>query len=272
MIDVALVTCVDLPDGTDDDHLLAAALTATGRSVSFVCWDDPEVQWPVVGAALVRSTWDYHRRVDAFCGWADWVGSVTRLHNPAATIRWNAHKGYLLELAAAGVPVVPTTLVRAGSTAVPTIGDDDVVIKPAVSIGAERTVRHATQTDLDELVAATDTLVQPYLAAITDGELSIVCVGGEPSHVVRKVPKAGDFRTQEHHGAVVEPVDLDDELAAFGRLVTAAVPGPVPTVARVDAVRTDDGLLLMEVELIEPALWLAHAPATVERLVAALGA
>src|SRR4051812_21103606 len=209
MRDVALVTCAEFPDGDVDDHLLAGALTRDGLSVEFVGWDDPWARWPAARLAVVRSTWDYFGRVDAFCDWADYVGSVTELRNDAATIRWNSHKRYLLDLADNGIPIVPTRLVRAGEVA--ELGPGQHVVKPAVSGGAERTTRFASQTDLDTLAATDDVLVQPYVEGIeSNGELSIVCIDGEPSHVVRKVPAAGDFRTQEDHGADIIAVDLAD--------------------------------------------------------------
>ncbi len=131
------------------------------------------------------------------------------LRNDAATIRWNSHKRYLLDLADHGVPIVPTRLVPVGDVAA--LGPGDHVVKPAVSGGAERTTRFASQDDLDALVATDDVLVQPYLEGIeTAGELSIVCIGGVPSHVVRKVPAVGDFRTQEEHGADVVALELTD--------------------------------------------------------------
>ncbi|HEV3227440.1 MAG TPA: hypothetical protein VGZ52_11420, partial [Acidimicrobiales bacterium] len=114
MLDVALVTSTRLPNGWTDDHLLAGALHELGLSVAFVCWDDPDARWAAAGAVVIRSTWDYHRRLRAFLDWADYVGTVTSLFNSAATIRWNSHKGYLLDLDRRGVPIVPTRVVRAG--------------------------------------------------------------------------------------------------------------------------------------------------------------
>lgn len=275
MRDVALVTCADLPDGDVDDHLLASALTRRGLSVEFVCWDDPGARWPAARIAVVRSTWDYFERVDAFCDWADYVGSVTVLRNDAATIRWNSHKRYLLDLADHGVPIVPTRLVRAGEVAA--LGPGLHVVKPAVSGGAERTTRFASQDDLDALAATDDVLVQPYLEGIeTAGELSIVCIAGVPSHVVRKVPATGDFRTQEEHGAEVMTGDLADthrSLAGAALGVLAAVGLDThPLYARVDAVEVDGGLQIMELELIEPTLWLGWHPPAAGLLAAAIEA
>lgn len=260
MLDVALVTCAREAQGDIDDHLLAGALTRLGVSVEFVCWDDPDARWAVAGMAVIRSTWDYHERLAAFLAWAEYVSAVTLLRNDATTIAWNSHKGYLLDLAAKGVAVVPTRLVRVGAHA--TLGPGQHVVKPAVSASAERTSRFATQHDLDTLTSTDDALVQPYIDAIeTNGEVSIVCIDGEPTHAVRKVPAHGDFRSQEEHGAAISTVDLTDEHRVVAHAALSAV-ATMPLYARVDAVDIDGRLHVMELELIEPTLWFRwHPPA-----------
>jgi glutathione synthase/RimK-type ligase-like ATP-grasp enzyme len=260
VLDVALATFVEFPDGWEDDFPLVEALTARGLSVAFVCWDDPDARWPSAGVVVIRSTWDYHRRLNAFLGWAEYVGSVTTLCNAPSIVRWNSHKRYLVELAEHGVPTVPTELVLAGERTA--LGPGRQLIKPAVSVGAERTIRSATQADLDALVATDDVLVQPYVEEVeTAGELSIVCVEGRPTHVVRKVPAAGDFRVQEQHGASIDGIPIEPEHEAIVEAALAAVDGET-LYARVDVVPIDGVLHVMELELIEPTLWLRwHPPA-----------
>ena len=269
VLDVALVTHAGMADGWVDDQVLAAALSERGATVRFVCWDDPSVQWASVGVAAIRSTWDYHERLDAFLAWADHVGSATTLVNDAEIVRWNAHKSYLLDVERAGLAIVPTTLVRAGDRH--RLGAGRWVVKPAVSIGAHRTTRDATQADLDELAATTDVLVQPYLEEVErDGELSIICVAGSPIHVLRKVPGDGDWRTQEHLGATVTETPLTPALEALARAALAVAPRP-PVYARVDVV----GERVMELELIEPTLWFERSAtataALADELVSATG-
>ncbi|MGI8663925.1 MAG: ATP-grasp domain-containing protein [Acidimicrobiales bacterium] len=265
--DVALVTFAGMANGYEDDALLAAALSRLGADVTFVCWDDAAVQWAALDLAVVRSTWDYHQRPDAFLAWADFVRTASLLVNDAPTLRWNSHKGYLLELATAGVPVVPTVLARRGE--VFTLPAGRWVVKPAVSIGAERTVRDAAQADLDALVAVSDVLVQPYVREVESGEVSLVCFGGVPSHAVRKVPAAGDFRTQEHLGATVTAVPVTEALDQLAGTVLSLLP-TTPAYARVDVVDTPDGPLLMELELIEPTLFFAHEVGAADALAALL--
>jgi hypothetical protein len=276
VVDVALATFVDLPDGWVDDHLLVDALRERGISSSFVCWDDPDARWPSAGMVLVRSTWDYHQRLNAFLGWVDYVGSVTKLCNPAGMIRWNSHKQYLIEIANRGVATIPTQLVLAGERA--TLDDGPQIIKPAVSVGADRTIRGATQADLDALVATDDVLVQPYLPEVeTEGELSIVCIGGEPTHVIRKVPAAGDFRAQEQHGASFDAIPIGPDhaqlaMAALDAARASTESDDVPLYARVDAVPVEGQLQLMELELIEPTLWLRWHPPAAASLASAIAA
>ncbi len=266
VLDVALATFVDFPEGWVDDHVLVEALRDLGISSGFVCWDDPDARWTSTGMVLIRSTWDYHQRLNAFLGWVDYVGTATRLYNRPEVVRWNCHKRYLIELAEQGITTVPTRLVAAGQHAV--LGEGQQIIKPAVSIGGDRTIRGATQADLDALVATDDVLVQPYVPEVeTEGELSIVCVAGEPTHVVRKIPAAGDFRAQEHHGASLATIPLRPEHEALARAALdvardASASVEPPLYARVDAVPVGGNLLLMELELIEPTLWLrSHPPA-----------
>jgi glutathione synthase/RimK-type ligase-like ATP-grasp enzyme len=143
-------------------------------------------------------------------------------------------------------------------------------VKPAVSAGADRTVRFASQKDLDALSAVDDTLVQPYLDTIeTKGEVSIVCIDGAPSHVVRKVPAGGDFRSQEEHGASITSLELDHRHRALAGAALAVLDS-VPLYARVDAVDTEAGLQIMELELIEPTLWLRWHPPAADLLAASI--
>jgi glutathione synthase/RimK-type ligase-like ATP-grasp enzyme len=264
MLDVALATFAEFPNGWTDDHLLVDALVERGLATGFICWDDPDARWPSAGIVLIRSTWDYHRRLNAFLDWADYVGSVTTLSNSPATVRWNSHKRYLIELAERGVPTVPTQLVLAGEHT--TIGAGARIIKPAVSVGAERTIRDATQADLDALVATDDVLVQPYLSEVeTAGELSIVCMDGHPTHVVRKVPAEGDFRVQEHLGASSESIPLTEEHRQIARAALSAVDEQT-LYARVDVIPVAGELQVMELELIEPTLWLRWHPPAAELL------
>jgi hypothetical protein len=181
-----------------------------------------------------------------------------RFFNPADLVEWNAHKTYLRDLAGKGVPVVDTQWIDAGETA--TVEHEHGIVKPAVSggaIGLERVTAGATVT------AEVDLLVQPFLESIVDeGELSLFFAAGEFTHNVRKVPAAGDIRVQPEYGSDVRREDPSDEALSVSREILDAIGHELPY-ARVDLVRAADGTLrLIELEIIEPQLYLRWAPDT----------
>ena len=195
--------------------LLVSALAGRGVRGVVVPWGDG-FDWTSVPLVLVRSPWDYFRHREDFLSWAERVDRVTHLSNPAPVLVWNSHKQYLTALAAQGVPTVPTAVVRQGASAAARLSalaghQGEVVIKPAVSVGALGAVRAvagsvAASEHLAGLAAEGDALVQPFQSAVLDqGEISLVYLGGSLSHAVRKVPGTGDYRVHVHHGGRVHP-------------------------------------------------------------------
>ncbi|MCO5170700.1 MAG: hypothetical protein M9894_30590 [Planctomycetes bacterium] len=268
---IALATCLRLPEPDPDAPLLSAALAARGHAPALAAWDDPAVDWAGFDLVVLRSTWNYHRQPAAFLAWVDRVAGLTRLENPAPLVRSNAHKGYLLELAARGLPVTPTVLLRAGSdTRLADVlareGWRDVVVKPAVSAGSYGTLRAASddlargEAHLAALLAVEDALVQPFLTQVAAwGELSVVCIDGVPTHCVRKRARfAGEDERAEPPGGLMG----DDAIELAGRALALAG-AERALYGRVDMARDEAGSWrLMELELIEPSLFFAphHDP------------
>ena len=300
-MDVALATYSGAPDLDADDAALVPALASRGLRAAAVRWDDERFEWSSVRACVIRSTWDYHERREEFVAWADRAGAATRLFNDAATVRWNTHKGYLRELEARGVSIVPTTWVAAGERAdlgalLASRGWDDAVIKPAVSANARDTIRvrgggdlARAQAHLDAIVgraldvgagAGGDAMLQPYLASVeTYGERSLIFFDGEFSHAIRKhpqLPLTSAALTSGGTGAIGgEPsAEAEDSEVRFARDVLAAAQRET-LYARVDIARSETGALaLMELELTEPSLFLAKSPGAcaVDRFAAAIAA
>jgi glutathione synthase/RimK-type ligase-like ATP-grasp enzyme len=276
---VAVATCATAPEFDEDRPLLDAAAARAGLTLTWVAWDDPHVAWGHFDAVLIHSTWDYHDAPERFAAWVDHVGAVSTLHNPPGVISWNAHKRYLLDLDDWGVPVIPTALVvrdepESMSTLVDRRDWKEVVVKPAVSAGAKSTGRYraddpAAQRALSSLLADGDALVQPYLDEIEGaGETSLIVVDHEVTHAVSKLPTQGDFRVQRQYGGVeclVTPTDSEVELAMLAVDAATSV-GPI-LYARVDSVTVDGRPTLMELEVIEPALFLPLRPVAADRLV-----
>ena len=279
---LGLVTCSVLPVVDPDQARIDAALARGGVAGEWVVWDDPAVDWSRFEAAWIHSTWDYTARYPEFLEWVERASAATALWNPAAVVRWNSHKGYLLDLGAAGVPIVPTRLVRADEAfdlgaALAEAAWPEAVVKPAVSVGAigAGRVRLADggsdvvgEAALADARAFGDVLVQPFVPEIAHGETSIVMIGGAPVHAARKVPAAGDFRIHEQYGGRVEAVEATPAELEVAALALAAVDHEVP-VGRVDLVSPAGGdPLVMELELIEPYLFLELAPRSVHDLLA----
>ncbi len=263
------------------DVPLRAELEHRGAKVHTPRWDDEYVDWDAFDLALVRTTWDYPGRRDAFVAWAARAGSSTSLWNPADVLRWNTHKSYLIELEERGAPVVPTAWLAAGDRVdladlLAARGWPRAVVKPAVAAGARGLRRVGAfgsspdadavdaQAHLDGLLAAGDVMVQPYLDAVErDGEVSVVLVDGVVTHAVRKTPGPEDFRIQLQHGGRYQRLGLDGdgaEPAALARWILEAS-GHDLLYARVDLLRDDNGAWqLAELELTEPDLHLAQAP------------
>ena len=203
------------------------------------------------------------------------------MFNPIATIRWNATKTYLRDLADAGIAVVPTALVEAGAatdldSVMREYGWHEVVVKPTVSATAFETWRVGPAPSSDDesrfarLLRDRGMMVQPYVATIEeDGEFSLMFLGGQYSHAVRKRPRAGDFRVQSEFGGTVEPAEPAAPLIEEAGRFVARTPTPC-LYARADGCVVDGRFLLMELEVIEPSLFFLYGPGSADRLADAM--
>lgn len=287
---VAIASCAFVPEEFQDDPLLAAALRRREASVERIAWDDPAVDWHGFDLVVVRSTWDYAERRDEFVTWADSVGE--RLRNRPDVLRWNSDKRYLADLAAAGFDVVPTRWVEPGAAAPELEGE--VVVKPAVSAGGRDTGRFGPQGRREARAllarlgeAGRVAMVQPYLGGVDErGESALAFIGGAPSHALRKgavlrPDEEAPVRDDALGAAEVmydpdlvgpgEASDAERRLAADVVAHVAERFGESPLYARVDMVPGPDGRpVLLELEAIEPNLYLAITPGAADRLAAAI--
>jgi hypothetical protein len=279
----ALLTIASLEGFVADDELLVLPLEKRGWQVDFVPWDSPTACWDDYDIVVIRSTWDYYRR------WEEYLEVLTRieasgaeLHNPLDVVRWNIDKRYLADLEARGVTIVPTVWQSPFDPAsLPEVrtqlGSDDLIVKPNVSAGADATYRLAPSMTDDPLadiaheLGTRRVMLQPMVASVVEvGEYSLFYLGGEYSHAILKTPKAHDFRVQEEYGSSIVPVTPEADLASTAAQVMAAVDRPL-LYARVDLVRLADGTpAVMELELIEPSLYLRYDEGAAERLADAI--
>ena len=287
---VALITYSGVPAITADDRLLRDALVARGTDVEARPWD-ARTDWSIYHRIVLRSCWNFHHFPQEFRGW---VNEVKERHegslmNAPALVQWSVDKHYLQDLERLGIVVVPTIWVSSADDAeTPDLDtliagqgwDGGAVVKPAISATAHETWRiaplegEAHQARFAALLASTPAglMVQPFLPEIEDGEWSLIFLGGEFSHAVKKRPAAGEFRVQNNYGGTVErlapgPLLVDDAHAVLHAAAEATDTRAEEILyARVDGVVRSDRLLLMELELIEPVLFFAHAPSAAVRM------
>jgi glutathione synthase/RimK-type ligase-like ATP-grasp enzyme len=282
MLSIAFATYRDEPGIAADDAPAADALRRAGVTVTPVVWDGSDPDWSRFDAVVIRSVWDYFRKADRFERWVrEFTACAPRLWNPPAAVLWNINKRYLLDLAGRGINVVPTEYLTAAAN--PDLrailerrGWGEAVVKPAIaagSHGAWRTSPSSAEGDQVRLAAqldARDALVQSYMPEIgSRGEWSLVFFGPEYSHAVLKQPQSGDFRVQEHLGGRTTQAEPDPDLLRQARAAVAAVGQPL-LYARVDGVERDGQLILMELEIIEPSLFLAHGSGSAGRFAEAI--
>lgn len=253
-----------------DDPILLAALAARGHEVFHWCWDDPQVDWESVEVALVRSTWDYFTRMPEFLAWLEVTRTKLRFVNDAEILAWNIDKHYLLELSQAGLSVIPTQIVSEEGLegAVESLWQkgESAIVKPVVS-GGSWGLHHWQPGDSIEVDSAQGPwLVQPFVPTIAEeGELSVILLGGKVSHGIRKTPKSGDIRVQREFGGNEVVEEPSEEACALAHAVLQACPGS-PLYARADMVQYLGRYALMEMELLEPELFLTLEPEAADTL------
>lgn len=277
---IAIASCDDYADLKADDDLLLEALRARGAEATSVVWDDDGAEWDRFDACLVRSTWDYNRKYDEFLAWVRRVEAETALHNPAELISWNSRKTYLRELGERGVSTIPTAWIGRGSEVdleevLAARGWEEAVVKPVVDLGAKNLHRVRAsdgegQTALETVLRRHDAMVQPFLPSLEEqGELSLIYIDGDLSHAVRKRPTEGDFRVQSIWGGTVSREEPNGEAVDLAECVLALI-DPAPLYARIDLVKGLEGdLCLIELELIEPNLYLSTHRGAADRLATA---
>ena len=265
---IALVTCAQLAGGEDAQEL-DAALSALGMQSTWQVWNDPAVDWPALGLAILRSTWDSPGDRRAFLAWAE---SVPRLANAVDVVAWNSDKRYLGDVAAAGIPVVPSEWSDPGEPV--NLPTGEFVVKPSVGAGSRGVGRfgpdaHAAARSHAAALhdAGRVVMVQPYLADVdTSGETALIYFDGAFSHAVRKAPMLPEATVHDvgpdGTAGIVVPERItthraDPDELRLGARVMALLRGRFGAdllYARVDVIPTPYGPVVLELELIEPSL------------------
>lgn len=292
---LALVTAIAATGHDEDLPPLLLACTEAGLSPRIVAWDDATISWTRFDAALLRSPWDYTERLPEFLAWCEHTSHTTCLLNPLQVIRWNTDKHYLADLAAAGIPVVPTHFVEPDAEPLQALRDflanepaaEELVVKPAISAGSRDTQRYAREQEFaasNHIARLLDqnrsVMLQPYLRSVDSvGETALIYFNDQFSHAIRK---GALLRAEEptvatpYSNGGISPHHADPDQRGLAEHCLEAVqrllhPGSPLAYARVDLIRDDDGRArLLELELTEPSLFFEHAAGSAERFADAL--
>lgn len=277
---IALITCRELPEPDPDQDLLLDTLRAAGLQADMLAWDDAADDPGRFDLCVLRSCWNYYERPEEFLAWIADTAEATRLLNPEPVVRWNLHKRYLDHLASRGIPTVPTAWCDRGRPAdlgalMQANGWDDVIVKPAVSASSWRTRRFgagdlaAGRAFLADLVSERDAMVQPWLSGIeTEGERSVVWIAGRVTHAVTK-----QLRLAGADERLADSPPLSAQERDLAERAIAAVEAPAANLlyGRLDLLPDGQGgLLVSELELMEPSLYLRESPEALGRFVGAI--
>ena len=268
----AFLTMEDETGRVIDDVHAIQPLTALGWQVSVLSWKQQLIPWSDFDAVIIRSTWDYPPVIAEFLDTLEQINEVTRMANPLSLVRWNLSKTYLRDMEAKGIGIVPTLwaddLDAASLQACKEeLGTPEIVIKPVVganSVDAFHLARSDPASKIEKVIACFRNrahMMQPFMSnVVTEGEFSMFYFNGIFSHAIRKKPAAAEFRSQEEYGATIRAARPGARLMLRGRQALDSV-SPVPLYARIDFVRDEnDDFRVMEMELIEPSLYLRMHP------------
>jgi len=259
---ICFLSCQDVSHAGLDDNLTIAELEKNGEyKISTIPWDN-HADWAAFDLVIIRTTWDYYKRPQEFLDKLDFIASQTRVINSVEVVKWNYHKEYLKELESKGTKIVPTQMFHyPGKIEIPLDWDyPRLIVKPAVSASAYKTMivtkEELVHKSFLAMLHPGDWMLQPFLEEIKQGEVSLYFFDKKYSHGITKIPKPGDFRVQEEHGGTLLTFEPDQELLALADRLLKSVPFDL-TYARIDLVYWQGNYVLMELELIEPALYLS---------------
>lgn len=252
----------------NEDTVLLRYLQEQGLAVTLEIWNNPRVNWEQYNVLVLKSPWDYFDYIQDFTDWLDQIEQKNiRLLNPLPVVRWNTDKHYLQDIARAGFTITPSVWIEKGeafkiNSLFRQFGTEKIIVKPCVSGGAKNTfaISRANAEEetikLNALFAQEAFLAQPFLPEVqTQGEWSFVFFNGAFSHCLLKIPQAGDFRVQHYLGGSIIPTDPPPHLLAEAAGIVQQFAANC-LYARVDGLEVRGAFMLMELELIEPFLFL----------------
>jgi len=270
---VGFVTYLTSSEVTASDTFLVSAIERLGGLVDSAPWDSPQVDWQKYDVLILRSCWNYHTKYFAFLKWLEHIETLgIHVWNPPAILRWNMDKSYLLSLNQKGIQIVPTSIITARrENSIENIFEEmesnKLVLKPAIGASAYEVHKINVEdgeknlTILSSLLLHSDVLIQPFMEEIYDGEISLIFIGNTFTHAVMKTPKGNEFRV--NHNGTAKLISVDQSIIEQGQHILNTIEKPI-LYARIDGLLVNKKFVLMELELIEPHLFIDLCPETAD--------
>ncbi|MCD0456391.1 hypothetical protein LPB85_13175 [Chryseobacterium sp. LC2016-27] len=265
----------------NENEDLLPYLKNKGIDVNSEIWDDPTVDWSKYKVALLKTPWDYHQKFEKFKQWLDHLEALNiKLLNSYHLVRWNMDKHYLQDIEQSGFNIIPSVFIpqywkEKIDPVFDQLNTEKLIIKPCVSGGSRNTMvleKHKVAHDYEkviELFKEGDFIIQPMMPQIHDGEWSFIFLDGKYSHTIKKKPKKGDFRVQQIFGGTIEVIFPDQMYIDEAEKIISEF-AENTLYARVDGLLVDGHFMLMELELVEPFLYLSYHLNAVEKYYQAL--
>lgn len=250
----------------DEDQELFDFLQKKGLNIQREVWNNQNVSWTDYDAVVLKSPWDYHEKIEEFEAWINHLNEKkVKMYNSAEKLIWNTDKHYLKDISEAGFPTIKTIYLEKDSSLEKDLFDvlktEILVVKPCVSAGSKNTIL-VSKEDFDSKFEEVNIwlkeeayMIQPFVKQISEGEWSLLFFGGKYSHSLLKTPKDQDFRVQHYLGGKIHYTEANENLRAQAQKIVDVF-AQNELYARVDGVLIDDVFHLMELEMIEPYLFL----------------
>ncbi|MEL6306746.1 MAG: hypothetical protein AAFV98_02055 [Chloroflexota bacterium] len=287
MKSVALVTYSGRPELSPSDQTLLNPLKKRGIQVIPAIWNDTTIDWRQFDAVVLRSCWDYYKHAQAFRQWLTQLQDLSvPLYNTPKTVLWNMEKTYLRDLAQQGVKTIPTIWADKPinlSETMETRAWEQIVLKPAMGASGYGihvvaiADAHEKQALLDAMLQQGQVLIQPVIEEIQNGELSLIFFQDEFQYAIRKIPGADTIFVNSAYGGSYTASNVDDDIVKVAQSVLTVAHEHTGQdtflYTRVDGIVVETDFVLMELELIEPGLFMDIVSADVpERFADAIDA
>ena len=270
---VAIVSCDKWVGKVKEDELLKFELNKLLVDVDIISWQDKTVDYSKYDAVVIRSLWGYQDYIEEFMEYLDKLKKdKVKVFNNVEILKDNLNKYEQFKiLDKYEIPHIKTFFLKKDELdKVSKINKEhkDLVVKPIISGSGNNTfiisdTIEKNNIKVDEVKekfsgVLNDTnnylMVQPFVKEIDAGEISVILINNKISHIV--VRNTSIFNNKGSISVVGLDI-MDDKMKAIVDSCTKIKEYDDSLYMRVDIVKIGEDYKVMELELVEPQLFLA---------------